>query len=675
MKVSEQWLRKWINPSLTNQQIAETLTMAGLEVEEVTPEGVFDISITPNRGDCLSVIGLARELAALTLAKLQIPKIEKINPTLSDVLTVKVNVPDECPRYAGRVIRNIRTDKATPVWMQDYLRMSGLKCISPAVDVMNYVMLELGQPMHAFDLAKISGEIIVRKATAGEELALLDGTSAKLTPETMVIADQKKPVAIAGVMGGLDSGVSLLTKDLFLESAYFNPEAIARVSRAYNLNSDSSYRFERGIDPTIQVQALERATQLLLEIVGGEAGPIVEVTQQAALPNPADIHLSKEKVDKLLGIQLSENEIETILKRLDFQVTKMGLGWQVIVPARRSDISLDVDLIEEIARLYGYDKLPQHVSASQLKLNDSSAKVIQLPTLRHKLCDLGYHEVVTYSFVDPKHQQLFSPGVRPKQLLNPITSEMAVMRTSLWPGLVNTLLYNQNRQQSRARLFETGLRFLQHDENLIQDMVLSGLINGNAFPEQWGMPARSVDFFDVKGDLQNLFKLLNSEQTFTFKASIHPALHPGQTAAIFQGEQLIGMVGALHPSITQTLGIVGKTYLFELLMAPLLRAVLPKAVAISKFPEIRRDIAILVDKTIPSQAIQDTIIDVAGEFLKDVNLFDVYEGKGIASDRKSIALALTLQHASRTLVDEEVADTMERVITALKNTFAAELRG
>lgn len=636
---------------------------------------IMDVAITPNRGDCLSIMGMAKEVAALTESVLHIPNFVPVQPNLDDSLPVYIQRPIECPRYVGRVIRGITADQVTPMWIQERLRRGGVRCISAVVDVMNYVMLELGQPMHAFDLSKISKEINVRFAMPKESLDLLDGQTVSLTEDTLVIADSEKPLAIAGVMGGLDSSVTLLTQDIFLESAFFSASFIAQMGRIYHLNSESSYRFERGIDPTIQALAIERATELLLEVVGGKAGPLIEVIHSDSLPQPSTIHLRRARVSQILGFTLTDQEIESIMQRLGFAVKGIPDGWQVTVPARRSDITLEVDLIEEVIRLHGYDNLPLHQSISSMQMHARPENRVYLTTLRRVLCDLGFNEVVTYSFIDKKWQGLFDPERQAKALMNPMTAEMAVMRTNLWPGLITTLVYNQNRQQSRVRLFETGLRFLLEDDGtLLQQRMISGVISGPSFPEQWGIPNRDVDFFDLKGDLQNMFKLTHATDEFTFEASQHSALHPGQTATICRNSKQIGLMGALHPSIKKELDIIGNVFVFELLLEGLEPARLARFSEVSKFPEIRRDLALLVKQTVPAQAIQDTIINIAGELLKTLNVFDVYQGKGITPDCKSIALSLTLQHASRTLRDEEVADLMERIIVALKDQFAAELR-
>ena len=636
---------------------------------------IMDVAITPNRGDCLSIMGMAKEVAALTESALHIPNLLPVQSSIEDSLSVHIQKPIECPRYVGRIIRGIQADQVTPMWIQERLRRGGVRCISPVVDVMNYVMLELGQPMHAFDLSKISQEINVRFALPEESLNLLDGQTVALTEETLVIADKEKPLAIAGVMGGLDSSVTLLTQDIFLESAFFSAPYIAKMGRIYHLSSESSYRFERGIDPTIQALAIERATELLLEIVGGKAGPLIEVVHTDHLPQPSVIHLRRARISQILGLTLKDQEIESIMRRLGFAVQSASDGWQVTVPARRSDITLEVDLIEEVIRLHGYDNLPLHQSISSMQMHARPEDKVYLSTLRRALCDLGFNEVVTYSFIDKKWQSLFDPEHQAKELMNPITAEMAVMRTNLWPGLITTLLYNQNRQQSRVRLFETGLRFiLEEDGALLQQSVLSGVITGPSFPQQWGIPNREADFFDLKGDLQNIFKLTRAMDEFTFEASQHPALHPGQTASICRNRKQVGLMGALHPSIKKELDITGNVFVFEILLDGLEPARLARFSEVSKFPEISRDLALLVKQTVPAQAIQDTIINIAGELLKTLNVFDVYQGKGITPDCKSIALSLTLQHASRTLRDEEVADLMERIIVALKDQFAAELR-
>lgn len=636
---------------------------------------IIDVSITPNRGDCLSIKGIAKEVAALTAATLADPVIEPVKPVINDVLSVTSYAPEACSHYAGRIIRNVKADATTPIWMQERIRRAGTRCISPVVDVMNYVMLELGQPMHAFDLNKIIGNIQVRMAKPSEQIQLLDGQTVDLTPSTLIIADDQTPLAIAGVMGGFDSAVTLLTKDIFLESAYFNPQTIARTARHYHLGSESSYRYERGVDPQLQTRALERATELLLKIVGGDSGPVIEVCEEAHLPTQIVIELREARVEKILGMKIPSSEIQAILERLGFICKKIQAGWSVTVPSTRSDVSLEVDLIEEILRLHGTDRVPLRHSISAMRMHPNPEDRVTLPLMRNTLRDLGYHEVITYTFVDNKLQDTLNPGKQAKPLINPITSDMNVMRTNIWPGLVKTLTYNLNRQQNRVRIFETGLRFIRQGNDDLQERVIGGLICGTALPEQWGNASRNVDFFDIKGDVETLLNLTLKKNQYTFKQSEHPALHPGQSADIYLHDQYIGVLGLLHPNVAKTVDLQTKVFVFEIALEHMEKALLPSYCEISKFPEIRRDIAIFLNRSVPAQAIQDTIIKIAGELLKEVNLFDVYQGSNVSEDRKSIALSLTLQHSSRTLVDEEVADLMERVIVALKETFAAELRG
>lgn len=667
MKISENWLREWAKTPLPRAQLCERLTLSGLEVEEVLSaenDAVLSVAITPNRGDCLSVKGLAQETAAITSGSYTPLEIKKVSPQVDEVLSVKLNSPQACAQYCGRIIRDVNANAETPQSLKQKLLGAGLSCISPVVDIMNYVMLELGQPMHAFDLDKITGEIIVRTAEPEEEITLLDGQTKKLDDSVLVIADKKKPLAIAGIMGGLDSGVTLLTQHVFLESAWFNPAGISRTARALALGSESSYRFERGVDPELQMIALERAAQLILEICGGKPGPVVHTADKKYLPASSSILLRPARIEKILGFPVKTEAIEAYLDRLQFKYKKESHDFLVEVPARRPDLILEIDLIEEIARLFGYENIPQQPIHANLQMHAVPENKISAGRLREQMKDLGYHEVITYSFVDKTLQSLLDPDHASKPLLNPITEDMNVMRTNLWPGLLKTLIYNQNRQQTRCRFFEIGLRF----RNDKQERVIAGLTQGLAFPEQWGVSKREVDFFDLKSDLENIFNV-------SLKAGRHPALHSGQTADILYDGKEVGIMGALHPELVQHLKIEGRVFLFEILLEDAARKPLPRFQEISKFPEIRRDIAIVVDAGVTSQEIQEFIKEKAGNLLREVHVFDVYQGKGIPAHRKSIALGLSLQHSDRTLTDEEVADLIGRVIVALKEKFAAELRG
>lgn len=636
---------------------------------------VIDVSITPNRGDCLSIEGMARETAAIMQSPLHKMTVKVAKVTSKDALQVQIEDKIGCPKYLGRVIKNVKADATSPTWLKERLRRSGIRSISPVVDVTNYVMLELGQPMHAFDLAKINKKIIVRKSSKGEEIALLDGSKQTLDNDTMVIADEVNVLAIAGVMGGLDSSVTLLTQDIFLESAYFSPTVVARQRQFYGLNSESAYRFERNIDPGIQLNAIERATQLILEISSGEPGPITSQVNENALPKTNIITLAKNKIDEVLGVIIPLDEIVSILKRLNFGIKKIsGETLEVNVPPFRADITLPEDLIEEIARLYGYEKIPSHQIAASLILNSSLNTEQDISNLRETLTNLGYHEIISYSFTDKKLEDLLDPERTPLMLVNPISSEMAAMRTSLWPGLMNALHYNKSRQQQRIRIFEIGTCFITHDNQLTHQSNLSGLITGDVTPAQWGNPAREVDFFDLKGDVEHLLKSVLPKDKLFFKPDVHPALHPGQTAAVYFQDQKIGILGRLHPSLEQKLDLNSRVFLFELQLKMINKLQRPHYKEISKFPEIRRDLALLINEAIPAKDIQDRIRESAGDWLKDVFIFDVYQGKGVSPGLKSIAVALILQHATRTLVDDEVTELMERVITALQGQLGAELR-
>jgi phenylalanyl-tRNA synthetase beta chain len=635
----------------------------------------IELGLTPNRGDCLSLAGLAREVGAIYAAQVTPLAIAPVAPVHDEVRTVEVLAPKACPRYLGRVIRNVDLSKPTPLWMVERLRRSDIRSIDAAVDITNYVMLELGQPMHAFDLAEINGGIRVRMAEEGEKLVLLDGQEVSLRGDTLVIADHQRALAIAGVMGGEHSGVSSKTRDLFLESAFFDTIALAGKARSYGLHTDSSHRFERGVDSQLARQAIERATALLLDIVGGEAGPVIEVVSQADLPQVAPITLRAERIEQMLGMQMDAAEVERLLTALGLSVSAQGAGvWQVGVPSHRFDISLEVDLIEELGRLYGYNRLPVRYPQARLAPQAKSEARAELATLRRLLVARGYQEAITYSFIDPKLFALFNPGVEPLQLANPISTDMAAMRSSLWPGLVKALQHNLNRQQSRVRLFESGLRFVGQLEGLKQEAMLAGVLTGSRLPEGWAHGRDDVDFYDLKADVEALLGSAGSSLEFSFAPGEHAALHPGQTARIERDGRLVGFIGALHPELAKTLGIDQPVYLFELVLAEVAQGRMPKFSELSRFPEVRRDLALLADRELPAVSVLACIREAAGEWLTDLRLFDVYHGKGIDPHRKSLAVGLTWQHPSRTLNDDEVNTTTQNILTSLEERFNATLR-
>jgi len=638
---------------------------------------MVDLSITPNRGDCLSIAGLSTEIAALAGNSLKFNgDAVQIPAQHNDVFPVEIVEPVACSRYAGRVIRHIRSDVVTPVWLQERLRRGGLRSIHPVVDVTNYVMLELGQPMHAFDLSKLSNGVFVRYAKENESLALLDEQTVHLDTDTLVIADDRGPVAIAGVMGGLASAVSEKTQTIFLESAFFQPDSVARAVRTYQLGSESSFRFERGVDPLLQVRAIERATALILEIVGGEAGPVIDVKDPTFLPKSRVVTLRQTRLNQIAGIELEAKHVTLLLQRPGFQVRETVEGWQITVPARRFDVTREIDLIEEVLRLYGYENIPAQPPHFGRALGLSQAgRSSSIASLGRLLSDRGYHEVISYSFIDQKMQDLFVSEGPDIELVNPITSTMNVMRKTLWPGLISALLHNLNRQQSRVRLFETGKRFIRHDEVIFEQPVISGLITGSLDPLQWGDKERDIDFYDIKGDVEYLLSSIGYAGEVSCLPGLHSALHPGQTADVFCAGRRVGILGALHPKILQEFDLTQSVMVFELETDDLILFKTPLAREVSKFPLIRRDISILLDSSIPANVIQDTIRSLGDELLQSVTIFDVYQGKGVSTGKKSMALALVMQHPERTLTDEEVSDRMQHIISGLQKRFRAELRG
>jgi phenylalanyl-tRNA synthetase beta chain len=635
----------------------------------------IEVDLTPNRGDCLSLAGLAREVGALYAAPVTRPSIAAVAAVNDEVRPVEVLAPAACPRFLGRVVRNVDLAKATPLWMVERLRRSEVRSIDAAVDITNYVMIELGQPMHAYDLAEIDGGIRVRMAEEGEKITLLDGQEVALRGDTLVIADHARLLGIAGVMGGENSGVTAKTRDVFLEAAFFEPISVAGKARSYGLHTDASHRFERGVDSNLAREAMERATALLLDIAGGEPGPIIECVSEQYLPQIAPITLRAERVSQMLGLELGAAEIETLLTGLGLRVTTSGQGqWSVEVPSHRFDISLEVDLIEELARLYGYNRLPVRYPQARLAPQASPEARSDLPALRRLLVARGYQEAITYSFIDPKLFELFSPGVEPLLLANPISADMAAMRSSLWPGLVKALQHNLNRQQDRVRLFESGLRFVGQLDGLKQEPMLAGVVCGSRLPEGWAQGRDNVDFFDVKADVEAVLGFAGALDAFTFVPGQHPALHPGQTARIERNGQEVGYLGALHPELVKSLGLDRAVFVFELVLAEVSEGRLPKFQELSRFPEVRRDLALLADRDVAASSVLAVIRENAGEWLTDLRLFDVYQGKGIDPHRKSLAVGLTWQHPSRTLNDDEVNATTQTILTSLEQRLNATLR-
>ncbi len=788
MKLSEQWLRQWVDPSLTTEELAEQLTMAGFEVEGVEscaarfdnvivvrveqveahpdadklkicqvnsgtgitavvcgadnvaagrcfplalpgatlPGGleiketvlkgvksegmlcsgaelglssdaeqlfelhnsaepgvdlaeylglddqVIELSLTPNRGDCLSLAGIAREVGVLNGLSVNRPKQSRVEVNSDQQRSVSLEAAEACPRYAGRVISNIDMAERAPDWILERLRRADLRSINIVVDLTNYVMLELGQPMHTFDNDKLQGEILVRFANGGEEMTLLDGQLYSLQENTLLISDDNGPVAMAGIMGGLDTAVSDTSRNLFLESAYFDPESIAGRARAYGLHTDASHRYERGVDFELQEMALERLTALLIEFCGGSAGPVVVAAEPRCIPLRPPVKLDLNTLTRVLGVEIEAQRVKQILQRLELQVAESETGFEVSVPSFRFDIRIEADLIEEIARIYGYNNMPSTAPRASLRMHEHNADN-KLPELQQCLLNRGYREVITYSFVEKSLQEKILGEVNAIPLLNPISSDLDVMRYSLLPGLISTLAYNHNRQQDRARLFECG-RVFRKDGKLEQELMLAGIISGNIYPKQWDNPYTSSDIYDLKSDIEALVQRGNGADKIKYAAIQHAVLHPGQSTEIFIENQSVGLMGALHPSLLKEFDLPQTAHVFELELSKITAKKILKYTKISKFPTVKRDISLLVDRDIAIDKIISCIESEALELLNNLELFDLYQGEGIDIEKKSLALGLTFQGSSSTLRDEEVESVMLRILAALHSEFGATLR-
>ncbi|RSD30200.1 phenylalanine--tRNA ligase subunit beta [Vibrio pectenicida] len=644
-----------------------------LGLDDVT----VDVDLTANRADCFSIRGLAREVGVLNRSDVIEPSINSIAPVIDDTVSIEVKASIACPRYLGRVVKNVNVKAQTPLWMQEKLRRCGIRSIDPVVDITNYILLEQGQPMHAFDLNKIEGGIVVRMAEQGEKLTLLDGSEAELNADTLVIADHNKALGIAGVFGGQDSGVTSETQDVLLECAFFAPDHIRGRARSYGLHTDSSMRFERGVDYALQASAMERATELLVEICGGEVAPIVAVESASDLPKPNTVALRRTKLDRLLGHHITDADVVEILERLGMQVVTTEAGWASTAPTWRFDIAIEQDLIEEVGRIYGYDNIPNQSPAADLKMHDHVEANIPLKRVRNLLVDRGFQEAITYSFVEPEQQKLIVPDAEPLILPFPISADMSAMRLGLIQGLLNTVVHNQKRQQPRVRLFEYGLRFIpceSAENGMRQEPMLAGVIAGARSEEHWDIETNTVDFFDLKGDLEAILELSANEKAYSFATVKHPALHPGQSAAIMVDGKEVGVIGTVHPELERRLGLNGRTIVFEIEWSTINTKVIPEAVQLSKFPSNRRDIALVVDDTIASGGIVAACVEKGGEFLKDARLFDVYVGKGVEEGKKSLAIALTLQSVERTLEDADIAGAVDAIVAHVSEKFGASLR-
>ncbi|MBK7904858.1 MAG: phenylalanine--tRNA ligase subunit beta [Proteobacteria bacterium] len=649
---------------------ADTMTGASLIDALGLDDTILEVNLTPNRGDCMSVLGIAREVAALTGQSLTGPTLAAVPAVSNESFPVELTAGAGCVRFASRVIRGLNPLAKSPAWMQERLRRAGLRPLSAAVDVTNYVMLELGQPMHAYDLRELAGGIVVRRARAGETLKLLDGREIAMDESVLVIADRDKSLGLAGIMGGDHSGIGDDTTDVLLEVAFFLPDAIAGRGRRYGLVTDASQRFERGVDPTLQERAIERATALLCACAGGTPGPTQLAELTGEVPQPATVRLRPERARRVIGADIDDATIASMLTGLGMKLDRSDSAWRVTPPTWRFDIAIEEDLIEEIARTHGFDRIPETVQPARQPIPAVAETRIHGDAAADMLVQRGYFEAITYSFIEPGQQELFAPGAPSLTLSNPISAELATMRASLWPGLAAALASNQRRQQPRVRLFEVGRKFViaREDGALHEVPVIAGIAAGSAVPEQWGAPRTAVDFFDVRADVDALLRATGAVNEFRFVPGQHPALHPGQTAEIRRGETHAGWIGRLHPDVERRLDLTYSAIVFELELEAALAASVPHFHEVSRFPAVRRDLAIVVEEAVPVQKLLDCVQQAAGTVLRDATVFDIYRGAGIENGRKSVAIGLNLQDVSRTLTDEETDAIVARVVSDLERS-------
>ncbi|MGH8319938.1 MAG: phenylalanine--tRNA ligase subunit beta [Steroidobacteraceae bacterium] len=649
---------------------------------------VLELNITPNRGDAMSVVGVAREVAALSGGKVagssaRDARAGSPSTTLGDTLGVHLDAPAGCPKFVGRVIRGVNNNAATPVRMRERLRRAGVRSISPVVDVTNYVMLELGQPMHVYDLAKLKGEIRVRFGRAGEKITLLGGKTVEVQPDVLLITDGSGPVGVAGIMGGERTAVSPDTKDVFFEAAYFSPDAIIGRASRWGLTTDAGQRFERGVDPSQQERAVERATELLLAVAGGEAGPVSAKRSDAHLPARPAVTLRRRQLARLLGLSFEDVRVRTSLEGLEMRVEPTEEGWRVTPPAHRFDIAIEADLIEEVARIIGFQAIPEaDADVPQRFPRVPSARAPERALLE-ALAMRGYHEAITYAFVDPQLQARLFPDLAAIAIANPIASDLSAMRVSLWPGLLKAALENQRRQQDRIRLFEHGTRFVMSEAAAQAGVAggatceidtLAGVACGHRLPEQWGLPREPADFFDVKGDVEALLAATGARGEFTFEPRALSCLHPGRAGRLLRGATPVGWLGELHPSLVKALEFTSPPVLFELDLEATLAVERPAYREVSRFPQVRRDLAVVVDESVTLSSLVERVTFTASSLLRDLRVFDVYRGPGVEAGRKSVAFGLIFQDISRTLTEDDVAGLMAAVVADLRVSLNAKIR-
>lgn len=642
---------------------------------------LLTLKLTPNRADCLSVLGIAREVAALTGAPLRAPEIGAVPKQGEASFPVRISSPDGCGRFTGRVIRNVNARAATPEWMKQRLERAGQRSISALVDVTNYVMLELGRPLHVYDLDKLKGGIDVRFGRKGESLKLLNEQVVELDESVLAITDGSGPIGLAGIMGGDSTKAELDTRNIFLEAAFFFPDAIAGRARRYNFTSDASHRFERGVDFDNNVPGIERATQLILDVCGGEPGPVVDTV--ARLPERKPVKMRAARARKIIGVPVTGDEMADIFRRLGLQAIREGGAenevFVVTPPSYRFDLEIEEDLIEEVARVYGFERIPANPPVAAARMSSPPEQRRSLHELRARLAAAGYQEVVNYSFVEPGWEADLAGNSQPVKLLNPIASQLAVMRSTLIGGLLENVRYNLNRKLDRVRVFEIGRAFLRDSGvqdgsldvgGIRQPVRVAALAYGAAAAEQWGEPARSVDFFDVKNDLQNLVAPLRAR----FVAASHPALHPGRSARIMVEGREVGFIGELHPKWRTKYGLPGPAVLFEVDAEPLRTLDLPAYREVSKFQPVRRDLAFSIDEMTPVQDLIDALMRSRSPIIDDISVFDLYRGEKIEKGKKGLAFRVLLQDTQKTLTDAEVDAAIAGLLKVLEQEFGAKLR-
>ena len=640
------------------------------------PDATIELGLTPNRGDCLGMHGLAREIAAEFGVEAKPVRIAEQAAGIEDAIEVVLQSPADCPRYCGRILRGLDARAPSPQWMKDRLRRSGIRPISAVVDVTAYVMLETGQPMHAFDAATLQGPILVRPASKGEKLKLLDERVVELDADFLVIADRNKAIALGGIMGGHETRVTDSTVDVFLEAAHFPPGCISGRARRLGLHTDASHRYERGVDAQLPRPAIERATALLLEIAGGSAGPVIEKSSSEHLPVRSEIFLRRDRLARILGIEVADAEVSRILESLGMVVSETASGWTAIPPSARFDLAIEEDLIEEVARINGYDRIPEQAPRGEIRPVSIPEERIALAVVREQLTARGYAEAINFAFVDAELLQAWGMGEAAIALKNPLSAELAVMRTSLLPGLVSALDRNRKRQQSRVRLFECGRSYHAGSVAPNEMECIAGVAIGEAFEEQWSEPRRKLDFFDIKGDVESLLHLAGVEAgLFEFKAGGPECLHPGRSATIWRNEASVGFLGALDPRLQRKLDLDEDVYVFELQLDGFSRRHVPSTRPLSRFPSLRRDIAVVISDQVPFSDIEACVRTAVGGQLVDLVLFDQYAGSNLGNGVRSLAMGLILQDRSRTLTDQDADQSVDLAVTALATGYNAKLRG